>query len=165
MPHFPDLPDDARLWLIAFDGDPAPLLAEIRAFCEAWTSHGRPVQAQADVLAERVLAVAAVISPEEMNAGVSGCGIDAMQRAIQEAGAGHALPFAPALDVTMRDPSGAWVTASRATLRTLASTGAFATDTHVLDLTPTTLGGLRAARGVERRAGDTWLATAFHLAA
>ncbi len=164
MPLFPTLPDDARVWLVAFEGDPAALLPDMRAFCAAWTSHGRPVRAEVDVLAGRVIAVAAVISPEDVNAGVSGCGIDAMQRAVEEAGAAHSLPFTPALNVTTRDASGAWTSASRATLRTLAGENAFGPETPVLDLTPTTLGGLRAAGGVERRAGDTWLASALRLA-
>ena len=80
-----DLPDAARLWLFAFDGDPSPLLPDVRAFCRAWTSHGRPVTAAADVLAGRVLAVAAVLTEAEANAGVSGCGIDAMQHAVETA--------------------------------------------------------------------------------
>ncbi len=165
MPLFPDLPDDARVWLFAFDADPAPLLPDVRAFCAGWTSHARPVRAQAEVVAERALAVAAVISPEDFNAGVSGCGIDTMQRAVEQAGAALGLPLTPALDVTLRDATDGWMTASRSTLRTLAKMDAFGAETRVLDLTPTTLGALRAAGGVERAAGDTWLATTFGLAA
>ena len=96
MNHFDSLPDRARVWLFAASGPLSPdVLGAVRAFLPTWASHGRPVTAEADVLAERVLAVAALISPEEMNAGVSGCGIDAMTHAVEsafaEAGARAAL--------------------------------------------------------------------------
>ncbi len=159
------LPDDARLWLFAFDGDPATLLPDVQAFCAGWTSHGRPVRAEAEVLAGRVLAVAALIAEADVNAGVSGCGIDAMQHAVEGAAAEHRIALTPALAVTLRDTSGAWTSMPRSGVRALVATGEVGPDARVLDLTPCTLGALRAAGGAERAAGDAWHAAAFGLGA
>ncbi|HEX9952416.1 MAG TPA: hypothetical protein VGB53_11650 [Rubricoccaceae bacterium] len=160
-PTFDGLGPGTRLWLLATDGDPSPLLPDVRAFCHTWTSHGRRVHATADVLAGRVLAVAAVISEAEMNGGVSGCGIDAMQHAVEEAAARHGLGLTSPLSVTYRDAAGAWQSVPRSAFRALLARGAAGPETPVLDLTPTTLGALDA--GVERLAGETWHAAAFNL--
>ena len=166
------LPDAARVWLFACDADPEPLVADVQAFCAAWTSHGRPVRAHAHALAGRVLSVAALISEADLNrpvgeanAGVSGCGIDAMQHAVEAAAARHGVALAPALAVTFRDAAGAWQTVARPAFRRRAASGAVGPATRVLDLTPATLGALRAAGGVERTAGEAWHATAFPMAA
>ena len=151
----------ARVWLVAADGDPAPLLPDVRAFCLTWASHGRPVRAATDVLAGRVLAVAAVISEAELNGGVSGCGIDAMQHVVETAAARHGLGLIPALSVTYRDATGAWQSVPRSAFRALVTRGTAGPETRVLDLTPATLGALAA--GVERPAGETWHAAAFRL--
>ncbi|HEX8299846.1 MAG TPA: hypothetical protein VF594_11860 [Rubricoccaceae bacterium] len=162
---FSSLPDSARLWLVATDGDPSVMLADVRAFCESWQSHGRSVHARADVLAGRVLAVAAQISDAEFNAGVSGCGIDAMQHAVEASAARHGLLLTPALSVTYRDGSGAWQSVPRSVFRTLVTTGDAGPETHVLDLTPTTLGALHTVGGPEQPAGELWHAMTFGLGA
>ena len=159
------LPDAARLWLLATNGDPTPLLADVQAFCAGWTSHGRPVEARAAVLAGRVLAVAARITEADVNAGVSGCGIDAMKHAVEQAALLHGRTLSPALAVSYRDAEGAWQTVPRAAFRGLASAGQVSPATLVLDLTPATLGGLRAAGGVARPAAASWHAAALRLAA
>ena len=166
------LPDAARLWLFATDRQPeapahddalANALADVRAWLPTWASHGRPVTAAADVLEGRVLAVGAVISPDEMNAGVSGCGIDAMQHAVEGALARHGLSLADALAVTYRDGAG-WRTAARPTFRQRVKAGEATGATRILDLTPDTVGALRE-RGLARPAGETWAARAFRIGA
>ena len=162
------LPDAARLWLFALDGTPAPqaveaALADVRAFLPSWASHGRPVEARADVLEGRVLAVGAVISADEMNAGVSGCGIDAMQHAVEAALARHGLAFAPALSVTYEGDAG-WTVAPRPAVRARFKSGAADGATPVLDLTHETVGALRAD-GLARPAAETWAGRAFRLGA
>ena len=163
MPLFPNLPDRARVWLSAADGPiPDAALGAVRAWLLTWASHGRPVTAQAEVLAGRVLAVAALISPEELNAGVSGCGIDAMSHAVEaalaEAGRAQASPLA----VTYRDARGTWQTVARPAFRRLAKEGAVDGQTPVLDLTATDLGALRAS-GVARPAAESWHGRVFRL--
>ncbi|HEX8385048.1 MAG TPA: hypothetical protein VF576_02635 [Rubricoccaceae bacterium] len=160
------LPPTARLWLFTLDGAvPDALLDDVRAFCAGWSSHGRPVQAVADGLTGHVLAVAALISDAEFNAGVSGCGIDAMQRAVEAAADRHGLALAPALSVTYRDGSGAWQTVARPAFRRLVGNGEVGPETRVLDLTPGTLGELREAGGPERPAAESWHGPVFGLQA
>jgi len=161
---FAHLPPSARLWLFALDGPvPEALLADVRAFCAGWTSHGRTVAAAADVLAEVVVAVAAQISDAEVNAGVSGCGIDAMQHAVEGAAARYDRALAPALAVTVRDAEGTWRTVPRPAFRRLVRDGEAGPETRVLDLTPATLGALTAAGGVERAAAEAWHGVSFGL--
>ena len=74
---------------------PDALLADVQAFCAGWTSHGRPVEARAAVLAGRVLAVAARITEADVERGVSGCGIDAMQHAAEGRPRATAASFFP----------------------------------------------------------------------
>lgn len=162
---FDALPDAARVWLFALDrapADPAALLGRLDRWLPTWQSHGRPVRADAALLEGRVLAVAAVISEADLNAGVSGCGIDAMERAVAEALAAEGLALAPALGVTYRDREGEWHSAPRPAFRRLVRAGEAGPETVVLDVTARTLGDLRA-RGVARPAADTWAARAFAL--
>ena len=162
--HDFSLPDHARLWLFAAAADlPDRALRDVQAFLPTWASHGRPVTAEAAVLSPRVLAVAALISPEEFNAGVSGCGIDAMTHAVEHAFAEAGVRQPGALAVTFHDGS-AWREVPRAQFRARARAGEVNGDTRVLDLTPTTLGALRRAGGVERRAAEAWHGRAFGLA-
>lgn len=163
------LPDNARLWLFPLDralddADADALRQSVADWLPSWTSHGRPVRAEADVLADRVLAVGAVISAAEMNAGVSGCGIDAMERAVATALDAVGVGLAPALAVTFRDADGTWETLSRPAFRHLVRDGEADAQTRVLDVTADTVGALRA-QGVERAAGEAWHARAFRLAA
>ena len=163
------LPDAARLWLFALDqtldADRADAVRQrLAGWLPTWTSHGWPVQAEADVLAGRVVAVGAVISQAEVNAGVSGCGIDAMERAVADALAAAGARLAPALGVTVRDGDGAWESLARPAFRRRVQAGQAGPETPILDVTADTVGALRQ-RGVERPAGETWAGRAFALAA
>jgi hypothetical protein len=163
------LPDAARLWLFTLDRTLSDLEADalrsrLDAWLPSWQSHGRPVHAAAAVLEGRVLAVGAVISEADMNAGVSGCGIDAMERAVAGALEAEGLALAPALDVTFRDESlETWETAPRPAFRRRVKAGEAGAETVVLDVTVDTVGALRE-RGVARPAGQTWASRAFALA-
>ncbi|WP_412069737.1 hypothetical protein [Rubrivirga sp. IMCC43871] len=162
---FDALPDAARVWLFPLDRDPSDpdvVVAPLAGWLPSWQSHGRPVRAQAAVLADRVLAVAAVISEADLNAGVSGCGIDAMERAVADALAAGGLGLAPALGVAYRDADGAWQHVPRPAFRRMVKAGEAGAETVVLDVTAATVGDLRA-HGVERPAGETWAAQAFAL--
>ena len=173
---FDSLPDAARVWLFPLDrtlnAAATDVLREsLAGWLSSWTSHGRPVRAEADVLEGRVLAVGAVISLEERtrplgaaNAGVSGCGIDTMERAVASAMEAAGVGLASALGVTTRDADGAWTTLSRPAFRRLVRDGEADARTRVLDVTAETVGTLRE-RGVERAAGEAWHARAFRLAA
>lgn len=167
MNLFPSLPDTARVWLFAASGPlPASVLRSVKTFLPTWTSHGRPVPAEADLVSERVLAVAALLSPAELNAGVSGCGIDSMSHVVEAAIADAGLTLESPLAVTYRDSSpdarGPWRTVARPVFRRMAREGEVDGTTQVLDLTATDLGSLRAS-GVERAAEAAWHGRAFRL--
>lgn len=162
------LPDAARVWLFPLDrtlsdAEADALRRSVAEWLPSWTSHRRPVQAEAAVLAGRALAVGAVISEADLNAGVSGCGIDKMERAIGRALDAHGLALASPLAVTVRGADGGWQSLPRPAFRRLTRSGEAGPETVVLDVTATTLGDLRA-HGLERPAGETWAARAFALA-
>ena len=164
----PALGDGARLWLFAVDGGDDAVVPDLRAFARTWQSHGRPVPADvADVAPAGfpgvVLAVAAELSDDEVNAGVSGCGIDAMEHAVAAAVARAGAHLVPALSVVYSDADG-WHVVPRPAFRALVRSGAAGAQTVVLDLTPTTLGALRRD-GVARPAAASWHGRAFRLAA
>lgn len=161
------LPDAARAWLFPLDrtlsdADADRLRRALAAWLPGWSSHGRPVQSQAEVVEGRVLAVGAVISQADLNAGVSGCGIDAMERAVADALAGVGAGLAPGLGVTFRDEDGGWRTVARPAFRRLARQGEAGAETPILDVTAETVGAVRQ-RGVARPAGETWAGRAFAL--
>ena len=161
------LPDAARLWLFPLDRTlDAPAADALRqrlaAWLPTWQSHGRPVAAAAEVVEGRARAVGAVISEADMNAGVSGCGIDAMERAVADALAAEGLGLGPALGVIYRAADG-WRTVPRPAFRRLVREGEAGADTEILDVTPQTVGALREG-GAARAAGATWAARAFALA-
>ncbi len=158
------LPDDARVWLFAsdreIDGQTRDALArDVRRFTDDWRSHGRPVAAAAEILHDRVLAVAGAISPAEINAGVSGCGVDAMTHAVDAAAASAGLRWISGLEVAYRDGPD-WRVVSRGDFRALAGAHGVTPETVVLDLTLDTLGALRSA-GVARPAAESWHGPAF----
>ncbi|SHI43203.1 hypothetical protein SAMN02745146_0859 [Hymenobacter daecheongensis DSM 21074] len=82
---FDQLPDAARIWI--YQAGRPLTAAEIAAvqpalaqFAEAWTSHGRTLQASAAILHRQFL----VIGLNEAVADASGCSIDASVRFVQQ---------------------------------------------------------------------------------
>lgn len=160
------LPDAARVWLFSLNGTPdaaTATLDAVRAWLPSWQSHGRPVQAEAALLDGPTLAVGALISPEELNAGVSGCGIDAMRRTVEQAAAPSGASLLSALQLRYREADGAWQTVARPAFRRLAREGSVDAETPVIDITLETVGALRRD-GVVRAAGAAWTGRAFGLA-
>lgn len=163
---FPDLPDKARVWLFPLnrdlkDGDQAALLDALEPFLSSWTSHNRPVPAAADILAGRVLLVAAHIDAESLNAGVSGCGIDKMEAAVDQAFSNLNVERAGPLSVFYRSGN-EWRETSRAKFKTLVGLRTISQETPVLDLTPQTLGDVRKT-GIEKPVHASWHSTTFQL--
>ncbi|NNF58715.1 MAG: hypothetical protein HKN04_10790 [Rhodothermaceae bacterium] len=164
----PSLPDDARLWLFAADRalsseEQTALLSRMSAFIAGWTSHGRPVPAEAALLHGRIVAVGASLAEGEVNAGVSGCGIDSLQHALDDAAAQVGVGWLSGLNVLFRDDGGTIQALSRPAFRRLAKDGLVTTETCVFDLTLDTAGALRTI-GVERPAGGSWHGRVFRLA-
>lgn len=154
---FSALPDDASLW-VHTTGAPleAPaqtaLLNRLSGFMETWTSHQHPVHGAAAVLHDRFLVVAAVSDgPGE----ISGCGIDALTHAIDEAAATLGLSWVPALHVLYRAPDGAVAAVPRRVFQQRAEEGLVTPETPVFDPNLRTLGALRDGR-LERPARASW---------
>lgn len=82
---FNHLSPQARVWVYQAarqlgEEEIMPLLPQLAAFAEAWTSHGRQLAASAQFLHRQFL----VIGLNEEVAGASGCSIDASVRFVHE---------------------------------------------------------------------------------
>jgi len=137
------LPDDACLWVIALDGDETGLqgvLIRIQRFIEQWVSHGRPVRGVAVLEADRFLLVAG----EVIDGTISGCGIDALMRAIKEASAAENCRLLSSMLIYYRSKSGQVNYVSRGNFRKMVSEGQISSTTRVFNPGIYTLGMLRA---------------------
>ena len=168
MPDFSALPDAARLWTFAADRPLAPdeasgVLAAVAGFLNDWRSHGRAVPGAVELRESRFLLVGAALDQEQLNAGVSGCGIDQMTRAVEAVAASHGFGWAGALAVAYRDEPGTVQIVPRPAFRKLARAGEVDGQTRVFDLTADTVGTWRKNR-LERPAAESWHGAAFRLA-
>ena len=154
---FSALPDGARLWVHAAtapldDDAQTALLDRLSTFVEGWTSHDRPVEGAATVLHDRFLVVAAA----PVGGGdISGCGIDDLSHAIDDAATALGIDWVPSLHVLYRTPDGAVAAASRRTFQQHAADGTVTAETHVFDPSLTTLGALRDG-AFEQPAHESW---------
>ena len=157
LPAFSALPDDARLWIHATatpldDATQSALLDRLSAFMDGWTSHQRPVEGAATVLDDRFLIVAAA----PVGGGdISGCGIDDLAHALDDAASALDVDWVPSLHVLYRTADGAVAAVSRRTFQQHADDGAVTADTPVFDPGLTTLGALRNG-AFETPARESW---------
>jgi hypothetical protein len=158
------LPAESRLWIYPLDralrdDERSELHARLGAFVAGWTSHGRPISAAYALLYDRFVLIAGLIPGGD----VSGCGIDASVRMLQEAG--HRLGFGVAggLDIFFRGADDQILHLPRPQFRKLAREGAITGNTVVFDTSLTHLGDFQAGR-FEQPAGASWHATVFQLA-
>lgn len=162
---FPDLPDDARLWVHIADrplteDEQHAFLQQMRQFIAHWTSHERPVTGDVELIDDRVLLLAATIEADD--ASISGCGIDAATHAIEEAAQALGVDWASPLQVFYRDGEGHLQVCSRAEFRDRIESDGLTTKTRVIDPSITRVGELRAG-ALETSAGQSWHARAFDL--
>jgi hypothetical protein len=137
------LSDDASLWIIALDGDETglrDLLTRTQEFIEQWVSHSRPVQGAAVLEANRFLLVAGEVA----GGAISGCGIDALMRAIKEAATIENCRLLSPMLIYYRSESGQVNYASRGNFRKMVSEGLIRPSTKVFNPGIHTLGTLRA---------------------
>ena len=153
---FSALPDDARLWIHAADA-PLPeatqtaLLDRLSAFMDEWTSHQRAVEGTATILHDRFLVVAAATRDGD----ISGCGIDDLAHAVDDAASALDIDWVPSLHVLYRNDDGTVVATSRRTFQQRADEGSVTADTPVFDPSLTSLGALRDGQ-FEQPARDSW---------
>lgn len=167
-PMLSALPPTARLWIFTAERRLLPdestrLLDMLTPFLSRWASHGRPVPAEAMVLHDQFLLVGAHIEDDTLNAGVSGCGIDAMVHAVDEAGEALSVAWADGLQVAYEQPDGSVQVVPRRTFRALARDGSVDGATPVFVTTLNSVGTLRSD-GLRRPAATAWHGRVFRLA-
>lgn len=166
MPQVPfaSLPDHARLWIFAAsrpltNAEQAELLDAVDAFQAQWAAHGTPLTSARELRADRFLLVAV----DERAAGVSGCSIDALTRALRTLEQRFGVEMLNNGPVLFRD--GETVRrVSRPEFQRLADQGTVGPETTVFDTTVASVGALRAG-GWEAPAATTWHGRVFFNAA
>ena len=153
---FPDFPDRAKIWTFVFDRDVSgETVNTVAAFLSGWQAHGQSVAARVAVLRRRLLVIAA--EPEAL----SGCGVDAMFRAVKMAAA----------DMGLRILDGSYVhylgeteveSRTRNEFAALVRDSGVHTGTTVFDTSVATLQDLRNGRW-ELPFSASWHARAFPL--
>jgi hypothetical protein len=152
----PSLPAAASVWIYAADRDLTAdevdiLYARLAEFIDSWKTHGRSVQGEAAIVAERFVVIGGYLEGGD----ISGCGIDASTGALNEASGALGFGWEPLLNVFYRDAENRIRAVSRQEFRSLAGSGAIHAATRVFDPAVSTLGQLRA-QGLERPAGLSW---------
>lgn len=161
---FPDFPSEARCWIYAaahpLDADTqTALLDHLNAFFDTWTSHQRSVTGAAAIRDDRFLLVAATVP----DGTISGCGIDSLTHAVEDAAEDMGLAWAPALHVWYRDDTGQVQSVSRPAFRSLVQEEVVTATTPVFDPSLTTLSEVRSS--FEQPAGDSWHGRLFRIPA
>ena len=158
---FNDLPDGARLWLMALDQatDTASLAPELEATLAKWRHKGQQYHAAWTLLHGRILAIAEPTLAEQP----SGCAIDGMLRSVHRIAEAAGLALAHDQDVVVRLASGIRVL-PRTDLEARLADGTLDGATPVLDLALYTLGDLRQGR-LEKPLGATWIGRKYKVQA
>ena len=157
---FDHLPPQARVWIYQAsrpltEGELMPLLPQLAAFAEEWTSHGQQLAASAQFLHRQFL----VIGLDEAVAGASGCSIDASVRFVRELEQQLGLQLLEKAHMAFLLADGDLRLLTRRELRTAIAAGQVQADTLYFNNTLTTKGELDEQWPAP--AGQTWLAGYF----
>jgi hypothetical protein len=160
---FPDLPDQARLWIYSVD---APLNSETKRlikdqldrFVSQWHSHGRKVNGRFALLENRFILIAADIP----DADISGCGIDASVHALSNLGLQLGFSLLTGLHICYRDREGQVTHTSRPDFRKMVRDEVVNGDTQVFDTSLTLLSQWREG-AFELPARASWHAQVFRI--
>lgn len=158
---FADLPDEARLWLLAFDHavEAARIAPEMELLLGRWRHKGVQYRGAWTLLEGRILAIA----EPTLAAQPSGCAIDGMLRGVRQAAERVGWGLQDPQDVIVRQPDGLRAF-SRADLEARLADGTLGAGTVVLDLALLTLGELRDGR-FERPLASTWIGRKYKIQA
>jgi hypothetical protein len=160
LSRFENLPDDARVWVYAFDRAPdadtrARMTDVLDHFVKTWVSHEVPVDGAYAILEDRFLVMAGHCSD-----GISGCSTDSSVRVVK---AIHDHFGVNALDrslVFFRDEAGRVDSLSRIDFQRKVEAGVIGPGTVVFDTTIGHLADLRAGK-FETTFERSWHAKAF----
>jgi hypothetical protein len=157
---FDDIPDNARLWVIAADRtlsqpEQASVSERLNSFFNRWKSHGRDVVARVSLLHDRFVVIAAYIPGSD----VSGCGIDSSVKEFDSIAGAIGFDRVPVLDILYHD--GQQVrSVDRATFATLADSGEVSQQTAVFDTSLSSVADWK--KGLfERPVSESWHAGVF----
>jgi hypothetical protein len=158
---FDELPDDARLWIVAADrplNDAAAgmLRRRVDAHLEVWHAHGTPVRGGCELRYGRFLLVGA----DERASGVSGCSIDSLFRVLKDVEREAGVKLLDVSPVWYRDGQGEVRSAPRAGFREAVKRGEVDAETIVYDNTVSTVGALRGGEW-EKPLNRSWHAEVF----
>lgn len=157
---FEDLPDHARIWVFAAERPLVPaesslLLDQVDAFLADWHAHKVPLACARDWRYDQFL----VVGVDEASAGVSGCSIDRLVRAMKALGQDLGVGLLDYASVFYRE-AGEVRRVSRETFAEQATSGVVTAETTVFDNTVATAGALREGRW-EGPAAQAWHGRAF----
>ncbi|MDA1027853.1 MAG: hypothetical protein O3B41_02205 [Bacteroidetes bacterium] len=160
---FPSLDSDSKLWVFVADHpmstqDKAALTAEIASFMHSWSSHGRKVIADFQIVDRQILLLSAMVEQGE----ISGCGIDKSLHVLEQFAAQNNFSWLGHLSIIYRDTSGTLQIVSRSDFRVMARSGAVTAATTVFDTSISLLSELRNG-DFERSAGTSWHGRVFQL--
>jgi hypothetical protein len=161
LPAFAALPDDARLWLVAFDQpvEAARLAPEVDALLGRWRHKGVEYRGSWTLLEGRILAIA----ESTLASQPSGCAIDGMLRGVRQIAERLDLGLQDSQDVLARLPEGLRAF-PRADLETRLADGTLGGGTQIIDLALLTLRDLRSGR-MERPLAATWIGRKYKIQA
>ena len=158
---FAGLPDDSKLWVFAFRERATPdqlaaLKEQLSGFMTEWRAHGAPVVGGYQLLEDRFLLVVA----DSRGASVSGCAIDSMFKAVQDAVQAIPLQLADPSIIFFRDGAGSICAMPRGEFKLVATASDFDRSTPVFNPVLTTVGELRGS-GFELPFEASWHSRAF----
>lgn len=152
---FDSLPEDARVWVFgastSLDERAEHMLAQdVDSYLVQWQAHGAPLTVGRQFSEGRFLTVAV----DQRTAGASGCSIDGLYRALQDAERATGASLVGGGRVFYRDASGAVQGATQDEFAELAAAGIVKSGTTVFDTTVKTLGDWR--KRFETSASSSW---------
>lgn len=158
---FTGLPDDARLWLMAFvhSVDEAALAPEVNGLLGRWRHKGVQYTATWVLIEGRILAIAEPTLATQP----SGCAIDGMLRGMNQIAGRLGAALEDPLAVIARRPEGIQAI-PRSEIEARLAEGTLDGTTPILDLGLLTLGELRAGR-FERPLAATWIGRKYKIQA
>ena len=161
---FADLPDDARVWIYAFeqqlDEEGEQIIRQgLAPFMNQWVSHEASVRGAFEIFSHRFVVVAAHSSE-----GISGCSIDSLVRNFKSFHSFHGLDGLKGGILYFRNEQGEVQAAAQLEFRDLVESGTVSAGTPVFQTTLQSLGRLRSGE-FEAPFGDSFLSRAFPLPA